>query len=160
MKASDAQKEQMRKYYQDHRESIKERNKKYSDTHRNLPEVKAQRKAYWDKYYVLNKAEINERVSDIQKRLRKEVFSAYGNVCSCFGEDEFVFLSLDHVLGDGALDKRTSGRRGHSLLLKIKALGYPDTYRILCHNCNLGRYLNGGVCPHEAARICEFSLVA
>lgn len=28
----------------------------------------------------------------------------------------------------------------------------PGQYRVLCHNCNQGRYFNGGTCPHEDER--------
>jgi hypothetical protein len=31
--------------------------------------------------------------------------------------------------------------------------GFPDTIRIECMNCNTGAYRNGGVCPHENAKI-------
>jgi hypothetical protein len=32
----------------------------------------------------------------------------------------------------------------------LKRLGWPkEKYRILCANCNHGRALNGGVCPHQ-----------
>jgi hypothetical protein len=34
----------------------------------------------------------------------------------------------------------------------LKKRGYPPGYRVLCFNCNRGRYLNGGVCPHEIER--------
>jgi hypothetical protein len=26
---------------------------------------------------------------------------------------------------------------------------YPDDFQILCANCNWGKQLNGGVCPHQ-----------
>lgn len=36
------------------------------------------------------------------------------------------------------------------LYRSLKRRGFPkDRFRLLCANCNLGRYLNGGVCPHH-----------
>jgi hypothetical protein len=33
--------------------------------------------------------------------------------------------------------------------LKIIRENYPPEYQVLCFNCNCGRALNGGRCPHE-----------
>ncbi len=27
----------------------------------------------------------------------------------------------------------------------------PEGFQVLCWNCNLGKYYNGGVCPHRGA---------
>ena len=32
----------------------------------------------------------------------------------------------------------------------LKRLGWPrDRYQLLCANCNFGKLMNGGVCPHQ-----------
>jgi hypothetical protein len=28
--------------------------------------------------------------------------------------------------------------------------GFPDGFQTLCFNCNVGKYKNGGVCPHQS----------
>ncbi len=29
---------------------------------------------------------------------------------------------------------------------------FPEEFQILCFNCNSGRHINGGICPHEEKR--------
>lgn len=81
--------------------------------------------------------------------LRKQVFDHYGWSCQCCGEDEPIFLTIDHVNNDGH-EARKLGLKGggYTYRLIIRA-GFPDTYQVLCFNCNRGRWLNGGVCPHQ-----------
>jgi len=81
-------------------------------------------------------------------RLTDQVLAAYGGVCACCGEDEAMFLTLDHVDGRGAEEMET----GYRLYMRAKREGFPTKYRLLCWNCNCGRARNGGVCPHEALR--------
>lgn len=84
-------------------------------------------------------------------KCRNLVLAAYGNTCSCCGEAEKTFLELDHVMNDGA-EERGAGGNGAAFWSSIIKRNFPATYRILCCNCNKGRYLNGGVCPHEVER--------
>ena len=83
------------------------------------------------------------------KLLKQECYEAYGNKCECCGETEPAFLSFDHIHNDGAEHRKTVSS-GATFFRFLKKQGFPkDNYRILCHNCNLGRQLNGGVCPHQ-----------
>lgn len=85
-----------------------------------------------------------------KKRLevKKEVFTRYGGAaCRCCGESNIFFLSMDHVEGNGA-DHRRTGRVGNNIYSWLKRNNYPRGFQVLCHNCNHGRYLNGGACPH------------
>lgn len=83
---------------------------------------------------------------DKYRALRDEVIDMYGARCACCGETERMFLSLDHVNNNGWEE-----RRGHSNMVGYKrAKQYPNEYQVLCHNCNHGRYLNGGICPHNS----------
>lgn len=81
-------------------------------------------------------------------KLKREVVDHYGGKCSCCGETEITFLSLDHVNNDGAEERRriTSGT---NMWYHARKEGYPDRYQVLCFNCNHGRFINGGVCPHQ-----------
>lgn len=82
------------------------------------------------------------------RKIRIEVLSAYGGKCTCCGEAETRFLTVDHVNNDGASRRRNSKEIGTSFYLRLRREGYPLTYQVLCYNCNCGRALNGGVCPH------------
>jgi len=80
-------------------------------------------------------------------QLRIEMLAAYGGRCSCCGEDREPFLTLDHMLGDGAAHRRSVGR--NRVLRDLQLRGWPqDEYRILCMNCNWATRL-GDLCPHE-----------
>lgn len=85
-------------------------------------------------------------------KLKAETIAAYGGKCACCGESEPVFLTVDHVNNDGGGRKREVGG-GVAFYRLLRRLGFPtDGYRLLCFNCNSGRQINGGVCPHEASK--------
>ena len=82
-------------------------------------------------------------------RLRKEALAVYGEKCACCGESEPKFLSLDHVFNNGAEHRRQIKHKGSGIWKWLKDHGYPGGFQTLCMNCNFGRYLNGGTCPHK-----------
>ena len=93
-----------------------------------------------------------------RRKARNTLFEIYGGPsCACCGESEERFLSFDHVNEDGAehrlsIGKRSSGRGFSdvvSLHRALKKAGYPPIIQVLCFNCNMGKHLNGGVCPYE-----------
>jgi hypothetical protein len=100
------------------------------------------------------RATVNGKKSaaEVQKRfrskVRSETIAAYGGGCSCCGEAEPLFLTVDHINNNGGGRDRTKG--GIAFWMELRRLGFPkDEYRILCWNCNSGRQLNKGICPHE-----------
>lgn len=81
-------------------------------------------------------------------QLRCEMISAYGRACSCCKESEPKFLQLDHVFNDGAEDRKIN-KTAAKLWASLKRIGWPkDRHQLLCANCNFGKLMNGGVCPH------------
>jgi hypothetical protein len=91
--------------------------------------------------------------------LKASAFQAYGGaVCVCCRESTMTFLSIDHVGGGGGRERMNGPARSH-FYRWLKGRGYPPGYRVLCFNCNHGRYLNGGVCPHEEQRGGETQVV-
>jgi len=77
--------------------------------------------------------------------LRKLVVDKYGGKCVCCGESNIEFLCMDHI----------GGKKNHPLAdmpgnkySKIIKLGYPDSLRLLCHNCNMSLAFYG-YCPHD-----------
>lgn len=92
--------------------------------------------------------------SEIQKRsrqkIRRTVLAAYGNRCQCCGEQREEFLAIDHVEGGGA-EQRRSIRSSTDLCRWLIKNGFPEKFRILCHNCNQSRGWYG-YCPHERER--------
>ena len=79
---------------------------------------------------------------------RLACFEAYGGArCYCCGEDRIYFLSLDHVNGDGAEERKRLGM-GTNIYGHLYHRGFPepDRYQILCYNCNFAKG-TGPCCP-------------
>jgi hypothetical protein len=93
-------------------------------------------------------AECCRKAREYAQKVQREVFAAYGNVCSCCGESKPEFLSIDHIDGGGTAHRK----RISNIYTWLRANKFPSGYRILCFNCNCGRERNGGVCPHVATR--------
>jgi len=80
-------------------------------------------------------------------RLKEAVIAAYGGKCECCGETTPMFLTIDHTNGGGATHRKSINGNFYRWLRKH---GFPrDGFALLCFNCNCGRSLNGGVCPHK-----------
>lgn len=125
---------------------------------------------YLHDYYVQNKETISarkaaqyaEKVSQdpdgvrakrrfYHQRLKNEVLDGYGARCTCCGETNRGFLSVDHVNGGGTAHRKAVGG-GIMLYVDIIRKGFPEDFQVLCFNCNLGRaynLVNEGVCPHR-----------
>lgn len=85
-------------------------------------------------------------------RVKAVVYDAYGKRCSCCGETNQLFLTLDHVNDDG-VEHRKTVKQGTQLMYWLIRLDFPETIQLLCFNCNCGRQRNGGVCPHESTAL-------
>lgn len=89
--------------------------------------------------------------AEYRARIKAEMIAAYGGACNCCGEAEPLFLQLDHVENDGNLDRKAH-KTSAKLWAHLKREGWPkDRYQLLCANCNFGKAMNGGVCPHRGA---------
>jgi hypothetical protein len=112
-------------------------------------------KSCFSGYFQENKTDYRRRANSTLRTLKQQVLDKYGNCCACCSETHYVFLTVDHVNGDGAEHRkelRPNGKeKGSSYKLYKAVLNDPDPsrYQILCWNCNCGRQLNGGICPHK-----------
>lgn len=99
-----------------------------------------------------------EQAKVIRQKRRQRILAHYGNKCVCCGEDEPCFLAIDHIDGGGNEHRRQIGnnpshRCGSSSTQFVKWIeknNFPNTLQLLCHNCNMGKHLNCGICPHKA----------
>jgi hypothetical protein len=119
------------------RECTKKRSRKYVED--NYEIVRKKSRAYLQKKYAITKA---------------AVFSAYGGyVCACCGETERAFLSLDHINNDGAEFRRMiAGKRtaaGQTTYRWLERHNFPEGFQVLCMNCQHGKRMCGGICPHQ-----------
>lgn len=120
----------------------RKRSKKYYRAHRG--EKRAYRLANLD------------RIADMRRKrriaLRQETMNHYGGaICACCGENDLRFLTIDHINNDGAIIRKRFGNRcgGTYTYELLRRLNWPDGIQVLCWNCNCGRAMNNGVCPHK-----------
>lgn len=102
--------------------------------------------------------------------LKQEVLGWYGGTCVCCGESCLDFLTLDHIDDSGIKENSTLGldaesnqargsnsnrknaSTGFHLYNRIRKLGFenrPLILQVLCWNCQWGKRLNNGFCPHH-----------
>ena len=122
--------------------------KEYVKQHR--ADNKEKYREYQRKYQgrIMGTEAYKARQARYKKRLREKVLLAYGNKCACCGEAEPLFLEIDHTNNDGAEHRQTIPR--NRLYQWLKKHNFPAGFQILCCNCNRGKWLNGGVCPHKS----------
>lgn len=93
---------------------------------------------------------LSKQKEKLVRRLRKEVVAALGGACSCCGEREPLFMTIDHEKRDGHAERNQQAR---IRMYRAVIAGKRPDIRVLCFNCNLGRELNGGVCPHAMMKL-------
>ncbi len=114
--------------------------------------------AYSDKVRPVMRKVWNERTRNKRAEIKELVFNHYGGwICACCGETERLFLSLDHINNDGADFRRMiSGEQhkggGYHSYIWLLRHDFPAGHQVLCANCQFGKRMNEGVCPHEARR--------
>jgi len=135
-----------------------------------FPSCKECRKAYNREYYLRNTEAIKQRAKKYKKghrkraneicsrdrlKLKLEMIEAYGGKCTCCGESNYKFLALDHVNNDGNIHrKKLAAERGikkvrcDTIWREARRNNFPDSYTILCMNCNYAKSAYG-ICPHK-----------
>ncbi len=128
---ADRKREYMREYSRTHRERI--RAQQHFRYHNDEPFREATKR----------------RVNEELRHARLWVLEIYGgSLCECCAESEIRFLTIDHITPVGKAARRKQGS-GSSFYRWLLQNGCPEGYRVLCFNCNCGRQINKGVCPHK-----------
>src|SRR3990167_4325112 len=93
-----------------------------------------------------NPEKYKEIYREITRKRKQKLFDMYGRKCTCCGESEEKFLTLEHKNKDGNKDRKKYGT-GYMYQLALKRKD-PKRYEILCYNCNnaKARY---NQCPHK-----------
>jgi hypothetical protein len=89
-----------------------------------------------------------DRTALYRKRIRKQAIQKYGGRCVCCGVVEVLFLTIDHINGDGSKDRQKHG--GTGWYMELLRTERRNDLQVLCYNCNMGREVNGGICPHHS----------
>jgi len=100
-----------------------------------------------------------EKIREWWRNIRLEVLSHYSDKsqdfprCTCCGETEFNFLSIDHIHGGGNQHrKQIKVQSGYKFYYWLKKNNFPDGYQVLCMNCNWGKRMNNRICPHQTKK--------
>lgn len=79
----------------------------------------------------------------IRFELKKQIIKHYtkGQMkCSCCGISGMFFLTIDHVNGDGHIERSGKKKFPEGFYQSIIDAGFPKKYQILCFNCNCTKY--------------------
>ena len=138
--------EDRRKKYAEKKDEINSKRREYNKR----PEVrkrKSEKNRIWREE---NREELNRRNRIYKKvydeKAKKKVFDHYGRKCACCGESVKEFLTIDHINGEGTKHRKKIGRKMYNWLVQNNL---PKGFQTLCFNCNWGKHVNGGVCPHK-----------
>lgn len=86
------------------------------------------------------------------RKIKHETMAIYSlglPKCSCCGELNEEFLTIDHINGGGNKHRKSLGLIGGRRFYQwLKKNGYPSGYRVLCFNCNMAFGLFN-YCPHQ-----------
>ena len=166
-------------YYERNKEAIKNKVKKYYMSHRkqraksdreyrlrNIDRIRERQRLY----NIKNKERIKLRTHNYHVKHREQllhdmkirgkiwydnlwstVFSHYSKGvphCVCCGEMDREFLQMDHIEGKKKWNHDLS-YGGHKLYQWIVNNNFPSGFQVLCANCNFGKKMNNGTCPHK-----------
>jgi len=84
-------------------------------------------------------------------KIKLEMVAAYGGKCTCCGEAEPAFLTIEHKKRDGPAHRKELCRNfGSDFYKALKKKGWPKRgLTLFCMNCNFAsRY--GKKCPHKS----------
>jgi hypothetical protein len=114
--------------------------------YRKNPKIINSRHGQWRR---MNRARINAGLRAVKRQVKLEAFDAYGGrFCACCGETILEFLTLDHINNDGAQHRRENRIKG-PIYGWLARHGWPPGFQVLCMQCNFGKRMNHGVCPHK-----------
>src|SRR2546427_2247060 len=83
------------------------------------------------------------------------MLEAFGWKCNCCGEDNPLFLTLEHKNHLGQL---ATGLKSYQLVAQARNEGWPkDKYEMLCMSCNFAAG-HWGECPHRSGKTTEIVL--
>ncbi|MDE1814796.1 MAG: hypothetical protein KGI05_09085 [Thaumarchaeota archaeon] len=71
------------------------------------------------------------------------------NKCQCCGESILILLTIEHDNQDGAKHRHEGIHSGSDLINWLIRNNFPEGFSVLCSTCNVGKYRNGGICPHK-----------
>jgi hypothetical protein len=99
----------------------------------NKDKAREQKRAIMKRLRAENPEKYASQSRKAKEKLRQSVLNAHGRACAICGFENEHALTLDHILNNGAEERKEVGERGvyyRSLIPENKS-----EYRILCMNC-------------------------
>lgn len=113
-------------------------------------------KAAQEKYRAANKDKCTARTVKSNRtsrsKYREVAILHYGGTppkCNCCGEKERKFLTIDHINGGGRKHRKELKNTLGGVHGWLVRNNFPEGFQVLCMNCNWGKYINNGTCPHK-----------
>jgi hypothetical protein len=104
--------------------------------------------------YLKHRPKMKKREKEKRATIKRIVIDHYGGKCSCCGESEIDFLTIGHINDDGDKHREEIGQ-GARFYKKLYDANFKTEYELTveCFNCNYGKRINHGSCPHNKVRI-------
>lgn len=103
-------------YYQKNKEKIRAKK---------AEQMRSLRNKYQDKF--------RQQGLSYRQAMRERLMDIYGRVCAICGYEDSRALTLDHIHGDGNLERKEFGETG--VYRRAVKEFQPEKYRTLCMNC-------------------------
>jgi hypothetical protein len=147
-------KEYNKKYHKEHRDEILDRKKKYYQENKqqenersikyyfeNKDKFRLWSKESHRKFRTENRDKYNESIRIRNRNNRNKFLEMYGDKCAICGEEEYMFLTIDHIHNDGYKDMKKNGGKGSGCVLLEAIREYnPSKFQVLCYCCNSVKY--------------------
>src|SRR5574341_1902236 len=106
---------------------------------------------YIQQYYRQHKLDIWQQRRIKYAKLRKDAILKLGGVCQRCGFSDHRALQIDHIRGNGAVERRAM--TNYKIYQKIVAGESQHNYQLLCANCNwIKRYEKQEYLPYDNSR--------
>ncbi len=90
-------------------------------------------------YYIDHADRHNKNVKKCRGGIKLKVINHYGGKCTCCGEAELIFLTIDHINGGGRRHRKEKG--GLHFYIWLIHNNSPRGFQVLCWNCNYLKYI-------------------
>lgn len=123
---------------------------------KNNPEFQKRERKSHSRWYEDNIESARESSNKWRLLTKTQVLLHYSNgviQCSCCGELEIDFLTMDHV-DNRKKWNHPKGFTGNRIYSWLKKNNYPEGFKVSCFNCNIARAYkrNNGICPHQKTK--------
>lgn len=119
----------------------------------NIEKIKLVQQEYYQNHKEIMNNQSKKNGPGIREKLRFQVLNHYSNgklECACCGEKITKFLTIDHINNNGNRERAELNlKAGCRFYAWLRRNNYPEGYQVLCMNCNFGKRMNNGICPHK-----------